>query len=333
MMRAVDTAGPGGPEVIRLVQRDVPAPGPGEVLVRVHAAGVNRVDAFQRAGLYTPPPGTTPILGVEFAGEVVALGPGAGAFALGERVCGITIGGAYAEYCAVPECQLLPVPPRLGFVQAAGLAETFCTVWTALFEHGRYRPGESLLVHGGSSGIGTTAIMLARHLGGGAIYTTAGSARKCAACVALGATRAINYRDEDFEAAVREASGGRGVDVVIDIVAGDYVAKNLRLLAEDGRLVFVGRMSQDMQVGFHVQHVMYRRLIITGVSLRGQSPARKGAIVREVRAHAWPLLERGAIAPVIDSVFPLAEAEAAHRHLESSAHIGKIILAVVPDAT
>jgi putative PIG3 family NAD(P)H quinone oxidoreductase len=331
MMRAVDFARKGGPEVLELVQRPVPAPGQGEVLVRVHAAGVNRVDAFQRAGLYTPPPGTTTIPGVEFAGEVVAHGPDAGSFAIGARVCGITIGGSYAEYCAVPECQLLPIPAGLSLVQGAGLAETFCTVWTALFDHGRYKPGESLLVHGGSSGIGTTAIMLARHLGGSDIFATAGSPRKCEACVAIGATRAIDYRTEDFETVVREATGGRGVDVIIDIVAGEYVAKNIRLLADDGRLVFVGRMSQQMEVGFHVQHIMYRRLVITGVSLRGQTPAQKGAIVRQLRERAWPLLERGVIAPLIDTVYPLAEAAAAHRHLESSTHIGKIILSVLPD--
>jgi putative PIG3 family NAD(P)H quinone oxidoreductase len=331
-MRAIVATARGGPEVLQLAELPVPVPAEGEVLVRIQAAGVNRVDAFQRAGLYTPPPGVTPVLGVEFAGEVVALGPGAGRFAIGERVCGITIGGGYAEYCAVPECQLLPVPARLSFIQGAGLAETFCTVWTALFDHGRFKPGESLLVHGGSSGIGTTAIMLARHLGGTDVFATAGSPEKCAACVALGATRAIDYRSEDFEAVVKDATGGRGVDVIIDIVAGDYFPRNLRLLADDGRLVFVGRMSQQMEVGFHVQHVMYRRLVITGVSLRGQTPAQKGAIVRQVRARAWPLLEAGTIAPVIDAVFPLEQAEAAHRRLETSAHIGKIILQVLPEA-
>ena len=331
-MRAIDIAGPGGPEVLQLVRREIPRPGPGEVLVRVHAAGVNRVDVFQRAGLYVPPPGCTSIPGVEFAGVVAALGPQAGAVAIGDRVCGITIGGAYAEYCVVPEVQLLPLPRGYSFVQGAGLAETFCTVWTALFDHGRYKPGESLLVHGGSSGIGTTAIMLARQLGGGAIFTTAGSERKCAACTRIGATGAINYREQDFEAVVREATGGRGVDVIIDIVAGEYVAKNMRLLADDGRLVFVGRMSQQMQVGFHVQHVMYRRLVITGVSLRGQTPAQKGAIVAQLRERAWPLLESGAMAPLIDAVFPLGEAPEAHRRLESSVHIGKIILSVVPDS-
>ncbi|MCZ8149396.1 MAG: NAD(P)H-quinone oxidoreductase, partial [Roseomonas sp.] len=284
--------------------------------------------AFQRGGLYRPPAGTTDIPGVEFAGDVVANGPGTGRFRMGDRVCGITVGGGYAEYCAVPEVQLLPTPPGYDDVRAAGLAETFCTVWAAVWGQGRPQKGESILIHGGSSGIGTTAIMLWRHIIGGPIYATAGSAEKCRACEELGATRAINYRTEDFVDVVRQATGGSGVDMVLDMVAGDYVAKNISLLADDGRLVFVGRMSQQMEVGFHVQRIMYARLSITGVSLRGQSVARKGALVRQVEQHAWPLLLDGTIAPLIDTVFPLEEAAAAHRHLESSRHIGKIILRV-----
>ncbi len=328
MMRAIEITAIGGPDALSLTQRPIPSPGPGEALIRIHAAGVNRVDVFQRRGIYRPPAGTTDIPGVEFAGEVVALGEGAGAFPLGAEVCGITIGGGYAEYVTVPEVQLLPVPRGHTMIQAAGLAETFCTVWGGLFDHGRFVPGESVLIHGGSSGIGTTAIMLAKHLGGGAIFATAGSAEKCAACERLGATRAINYREEDFEAVVREATGGRGVDVIIDIVAGDYVPKNLALLADDGRLVFVGRMSQQLDVPFNVLRVMYHRLVITGLSLRGQSPARKGAIVRQLRERAWPLLDDGTMAPVIDTVLPLDQAAEAHRILESSRHIGKIILQV-----
>jgi putative PIG3 family NAD(P)H quinone oxidoreductase len=327
-MRAIEIASIGGPEVLRCVERPLPVPGPGEVLVKIKAAGVNRVDAFQRAGLYTPPPGTTDIPGVEFAGEVSARGHATGRFKVGDRVCGIAIGGGYAEYCAVPEVQLLPTPPDYDDIRAAGLAETFCTVWAAVWGQGRPQPGESLLVHGGSSGIGTTAIMLARHLIGGPIYATAGSAEKCRACETLGATRAINYRTEDFVAVVKDATGGRGVDIILDMVAGDYVAKNLGLLADDGRLVFVGRMSQQMEVGFHVQRVMYARLSITGVSLRGQSPERKGALIHAVEERAWPLLLNGTIAPVIDKVFPLEQAAEAHRHLETSKHIGKIILRV-----
>jgi putative PIG3 family NAD(P)H quinone oxidoreductase len=327
-MRAIEISGDGGPEVLRPTRRPIPSPGPGEALVCIHAAGVNRVDVFQRVGIYRPPAGTTDIPGVEFAGEVVALGTGCTLFPIGAAVCGIAVGGGYAEYVAVPEVQLLPVPKGFDMVQAGGVAETFCTVWAGLFDHGRFMPGESVLVHGGSSGIGTTAIMLARHLGGGAIFATAGSAEKCAACERLGATRAINYREQDFEAVVRAATGGRGVDVIIDIVAGDYVAKNLALLADDGRLVFVGRMSQGLDVPFNVLRVMYHRLVITGLSLRGQSPARKGAIVRQLRERAWPLLDDGTMAPVIDTVLPLEEAAAAHRRLESSQHIGKIILRV-----
>jgi len=327
-MRAIEIVEDGGPEVLRPTTRPVPTPGPGEALIRIHAAGVNRVDVFQRRGIYRPPAGTTDIPGVEFAGEVVALGDGGGLFPIGAQVCGITIGGGYAEFVAVPDVQLLPLPRDYDMIRGAGLAETFCTVWGGLFDHGRFAPGESVLVHGGSSGIGTTAIMLARHLGGGAIFATAGSAEKCAACERLGATRAINYREEDFEAVVREATGGRGVDVIIDIVAGDYVPKNLALLADDGRLVFVGRMSQKLDMPFNVLRVMYHRLVITGLSLRGQSPARKGAIVRQLRERAWPLLDNGTMAPVIDTVLPLEEAAAAHQHLESSQHIGKIILQV-----
>jgi len=261
----------------------------------------------------------------------VALGPGARQFGIGARVCGIAVGGGYAEYVAVPDVQLLPVPKGYDFTRAAGLAETFCTVWAAMFDHGRLAPGETVLVHGGTSGIGTTAIMLARAFGAGDIFATAGSAEKCAACEGLGATRAINYREADFEAEIRAATRGHGVDLIIDIVAGDYVGKNLALLADDGRLVFVGRMSQGLDVGFNVLRVMYHRLVITGLSLRGQSPARKGAIVRQLRARAWPLLDQGGLAPVIDTVLPLDQAEAAHRHLESSRHIGKIILQVLPN--
>lgn len=325
-MIAIGIARPGGPEVLRTVRRAVPAPLGDELLVRVGAAGVNRVDVFQRLGIYTPPPGTTDIPGVEFAGTVVGTGPGATRFAVGERVCGIVRGGAYAEYCVIPEGQALPVPTGYDDVRAAGVPETFFTVWAGLYGQGRFKPGESLLVHGGSSGIGTTAIMLARALGAADIFATAGSDEKCRACEKLGATRAINYRREDFAAVVRDATAGHGVDVVIDTVAGDYVAKNIGLLADDGRLVFIGRMSQELDFSANVLRIMYSRLSITGVSLRGQSVARKTAIARAVEQHAWPLLSNGTIAPLIDSVLPLAHAEQAHRRLESSEHIGKIIL-------
>jgi len=325
-MTAIGIAHAGGPEVLQPVRRAIPEARGDELLVRVGAAGVNRVDVFQRTGIYTPPSGTTDIPGVEFAGTVVARGPAATRFAVGERVCGIVRGGGYAEYCVIPQGQALPVPTGYDDVRAAGVPETFFTVWAGLYGQGRFKPGESLLVHGGSSGIGTTAIMLARALGAGAIFATAGSDEKCRACEALGATQAINYRKQDFAAVVREATGGRGVDVVIDIVAGTYVAQNIALLADDGRLVFIGRMSQQLDFSANVLRIMYSRLVITGVSLRGQSVERKTAIARDLEQHAWPLLCSGTIAPLIDSVFPLAQAAAAHRKLESSEHIGKIIL-------
>lgn len=327
-MRAVEIAAVGGPEMLRPAWRPVPEPGPGEVLVRVAAAGVNRVDAFQRSGLYAPTGEATDIPGVEIAGRVEALGPGVVSLRVGERVCGIAAGGGYAQYCVAHEGQLLPVPAGYDDVRAAALPETFFTVWAALCDHGKLAKGETVLVHGGSSGIGTTAIMLARALGAGAIFTTAGHADKCAACVALGATRAINYRTEDFVEVVKAETGGRGVDVILDIVAGPYVPKNIALMADDARLVFVGRMSQDLAFSANVQRIMYARLVITGLSLRGQSAARKSAIADRLRSVVWPLLDAGAMSPVVDSVLPLENAAEAHRRLEASDHIGKIILSV-----
>jgi NADPH2:quinone reductase len=327
-MDAIEIIGWGGPDQLRLTQRDVPQPGAGEVMVRVRATGVNRVDAFQRAGLYRPPAGTTDIPGVEFAGDVVQLGAGVTRFKPGDAICGIVVGGSYAGYCVAPQSQALPVPAGYSYVEAAAIAETFATVWTAIYDHGRLKPSESLLVHGGSSGIGTTAIMLARALGAGAIFTTAGSAVKCAACVDLGATRAINYRTEDFVSAVRQETGERGVDVILDMVAGDYIPKNISLLADDGRLVFVGRMSQQLEFSTNIHRIMYARLVITGVSLRGQTTQQKAAIFDQLAVHVWPLLAARAIAPVIYARFPLCEAAKAHHLLESSTHIGKIVLEV-----
>jgi putative PIG3 family NAD(P)H quinone oxidoreductase len=326
MMTAIEITSLGEPEVLKAVQRAIPVAGEGEVLVRIRAAGVNRVDVFQRRGLYAPPPGTTDIPGVEFSGEVAAIGAGVTRYRAGDRVCGIVIGGGYAEYCNVPEGQLLPMPAGYDFVTAAGVCETFATVWAAIYGQGRLSPGESLLVHGGSSGIGTTAIMLARALGAGKIFATAGSAEKCAACLGIGATHAINYNTEDFVDVVKRETDGHGVDVVLDMVAGSYVPRNISLLADDGRLVFVGRMSQDLEFKVHVQQIMYARLSITGVSLRGQSPARKTKIMNSLETVVWPLLEAKQMAPIIDSVFPLQGAADAHRKLESSQHIGKIVL-------
>ena len=311
---------------LRAARRPIPIPAADEVLIRVAAAGVNRVDVLQRLGRYTPPPGATDIAGVEVAGRVVACGEHVSRFAIGDAVCALIVGGGYAEYVAAPEGQTFPVPSGYSFREAAALPETFCTVWTAMYGQGRLAPGESVLIHGGASGIGTTAIMLARALGAGQIITTAGSSEKCRACEDLGATRAINYRAEDFSRIVHEVTEGRGVDVIIDMVGGDYVEKNLKILADDGRLVFIGVMSRIREAGFNAVDVMFRRLVITGVSLRGQSVARKTEICRQVEAHAWPLLEQRRIEPVIDSVYPFTEAEAAHRRLEAMAHIGKLIL-------
>lgn len=326
MMNAIGLPSLGGPEVLSFGRRVVPLPSPGEVLVRVAAAGVNRVDVLQRSGIYRPPEGTTDIPGVEIAGTVEALGTGADRYAIGDRVCGIVIGGGYAEFCAAPEGQMLPVPLGLDDVQAGGLTETFSTVWTALMDHGRLQSGETVLIHGGASGIGTTAIMLARAFGAAQVFTTAGSPEKCRACERLGATQAIDYKTEDFAAAVRDATGGRGVDVVLDIVGGDYIERNIALLADDGRLVFVGRMSQTTDFSANMLRIMYARLVITGVSLRGQSVAAKSRIAAALQVRVWPLIAVGQIAPVIDSVFPLAQAADAHRRLEASAHVGKIVL-------
>lgn len=325
-MNAIEITADGGPDRLRLVQRPVPVPGKGEVLIKIAAAGVNRVDVFQRLGIYRPPAGTTDIPGVEFAGEVVEAGPGTSRYRPGDKVCALVRGGGYAEYCTAPEVQVLPLPSGFDMVRGGATMETFCTVWTALYDRGRYQSGESILIHGGSSGIGTTAIMLAKADGARQIFVTAGSAQKCEACEQIGATRAINYRTEDFETVVREETDGRGVDVIIDIVAGDYVPKNVRLLATDGRLVFVGRMSQQLNVTVDMLRIMYERLVVTGVSLRGQSIEQKAAIVAALEQRVWPKLSAGLISPVIDTVYPLAQAADAHRRLESSAHIGKIVL-------
>lgn len=328
MMNCIEIAAIGAADVLKPTRREVPRPGAGELLVRVHAAGVNRVDVFQRTGLYVPPEGTTDIPGVEFSGVVEACGSGTKRFKVGDRVCGIVRGGGYAEYCVAPEGQVMPIPDGFDFLRAAAFPETFSTVWAAIYGQGKLKAGESMLVHGGSSGIGTTAIMWAKALGAGDIYATAGSPEKCDVCVSVGAKRAINYRTEDFVEVVRAETGGEGVDVVLDMVAGDYVSRGISLLKDDGRFVLVGRMSQGLDVNFNVKTVMYKRLVITGVSLRGQSVERKSYVVGQVEKLAWPLLSSGAISPIIDTVFPLAQAAEAHRLLESSQHIGKVMLQV-----
>jgi putative PIG3 family NAD(P)H quinone oxidoreductase len=290
----------------------------------VAAAGVNRPDVSQRRGHYPPPPGASDIPGLEVAGAIVEVGPEVGDWQVGDRVCALVAGGGYAKYCSAPAPQCLPVPRGLDMKEAAGIPETFFTVWTNLFDRARLKPGEWVLIHGGSSGIGTTAIQLARAFGS-RVIVTAGSAAKCAACERLGAERAINYRETDFVAAVGEVTGGRGVDVVLDMVGGDYVPRNIDVLTLEGRLVQIAFLAGST-VRINLAPLMQRRLTITGSTLRPRSVAEKGAIASAVRAHVWPLLESGTVKPVIDRTFPLGSAADAHRLLESSEHIGKIVL-------
>jgi putative PIG3 family NAD(P)H quinone oxidoreductase len=325
-MRFVDMAGAGAPEVLVLATGPVPKPQAGEVLVKLAAAGVNRPDVFQRLGNYPPPPGASPILGLEIAGTVVALGDGVRDPALGDRVCALVTGGGYAEYCAAPAPQCLPVPSGFSMVEAAGLPETFFTVWSNVFMRGRLLPGETILIHGGSSGIGTTAIQLAHHFGG-RVIATAGSDEKCDACRRLGADEAINYRTTDFVKRVKELTGGKGVELVLDMVGGDYLQRNLSALAVEGRLVQIAFLKPS-KVEFDFMPMMLKRLTLTGSTLRARSVEQKAEIARPLRERVWPLLDQGKIKPLIHATFPLAEAAAAHRLMESSAHIGKIILTV-----
>ncbi len=324
----VEITAPGPPEVLRPARRPVVPPGSGEVLIRVAAAGVNRPDVLQRQGHYPPPPGASDVPGLEVAGEVAAVGDRVTEWRLGDAVCALVAGGGYAEYCVAPAPQCLPVPKGLTAIEAAAIPETFFTVWTNVFERGRLVAGETLLVHGGASGIGTTAIQMARALGA-RVFATAGSAEKCAACVALGAERAINYRDQDFVAVVKEATEGRGVDVVLDMVGGDYLPRNLDCLALEGRLVLIA-LPRGARAELNFTSVLQRRLTITGSSLRPRTVEQKGAIARALRERVWPLLESGQVRPVIHATFPLGEAAAAHRLMESGAHIGKIVLVTGP---
>ena len=303
-----------------------PAPGAGEVLIKVAAAGVNRPDVLQRIGAYPPPPGASEIPGLEVAGEVVALGEGASLWKTGDKVCALVAGGGYAEYCSVHETNALPVPDGLTMAEAAGVPETFFTVWTNVFERGALKPGESLLVHGGSSGIGTTAIQIASQLGS-TVYTTAGSAEKCAACEELGAERAINYREEDFVEVLKQATGKKGVDVILDMVGGDYIQRNIKAAARDGRIVNIAYLNgSKAEVDFMM--VMLKRLTLTGSTLRIRSPAEKAAIADALRKTVWPLIEAGKVKPQLFKTFPLAQADKAHALMETSTHIGKIVLEV-----
>ncbi len=322
-MTAIDPDRPGGPEVLVPVERPVPRPGPGEVLIRVHAAGVNRPDVLQRLGFYPMPPGAPSIMGLEVAGEVVV---GAGRWQVGDHVCALVTGGGYAEYCAAPAAQCLPIPDGLDIAAAAGLPETYFTVWPNVFERGRAKAGETILVHGGTSGIGTTAILLGKAFGL-KVIVTAGSADKCAAARGLGADYAIDYKAGDFVDKVAGITGGRGVDVVLDMVGGDYIPRNLACLADDGRHVSIAfQRGPRAEVDFSA--VMRRRLTLTGSALRPRSAAFKAEVAATLETKVWPLFAAGKLRAVSDMTFPLADAAAAHRRMEAGDHVGKIVLTV-----
>lgn len=323
-MRAIEITEPGGPEVLRIGERPVPEPGEGEVLIKVAAAGVNRPDVMQRTGMYPPPPGASDIPGLEIAGTVAALGADAGGVQEGDLVCALVAGGGYADYCVAPASLCLPVPEVLSAAQAAAIPETFFTVWTNVFDRGRLASGESLLVHGGSSGIGTTAIQLAKAFGA-TVYVTAGSDEKCNACTELGADAAINYRDEDFVARISELTNERGVDVILDMIGGDYLPRNLKSLAVEGRIVQIA-LQGGPKVQMNLLPIMLKRLTLTGSTLRPRTVAQKAMIAHSLREKVWPLLESEKVRPIIHATFPLAEASEAHRMMESSQHIGKIVL-------
>jgi putative PIG3 family NAD(P)H quinone oxidoreductase len=327
-MRQVVFTVPGGPDVLSLGTGPVPAPRDGEVLIEVACAGVNRPDCLQRAGAYPPPPDASPILGLEVAGRVVALGAGVGEPALGATVCALVPGGGYAEYCTAPAAWCLPIPGGVSVGDAAGLPETHFTVWNNVFDRGRLVAGETLLVHGGTSGIGLTAIQLAKRFGA-SVIATAGSPEKAAFCRSIGADHAIDYRAQDFVDEVARITGKRGVDVILDMVGGDYIARNLRCLALEGRLVMIAFL-QGSRTEIDFRHVMLRRLTITGSTLRASPFARKAALARSLREKVWPLYAEGKLRAVTHATFPLAEAARAHALMESSAHVGKIVLRVKP---
>ena len=323
-MIAIAIGRPGPPEVLQPIELPVPRPGQGEVLIRVAAAGVNRPDLMQREGKYPPPPGASDIPGLEVAGTIAACGEAARRWREGDHVCALVSGGGYAEYCVAPDVQCLPVPATLDLVAAGGVPETFFTVWANVFERGRLAPGESLLVHGGASGIGTTAIQMARAFGA-RVFATAGSNEKCRACEQLGAERAINYRTDDFVARLMEATRGRGVDVILDMVGAPYFARNLELLAMEGRLLQIA-VLHGAKAEINLVRLLRQRLTVTGSTLRARSVDEKGAIATALERAVWPLLEAGKVSPVIYATFPLRQAAEAHRLMESGSHIGKIVL-------
>lgn len=322
-MAVIEIKQPGGPEVLQPSRRPVPRPDSGEVLVKVAAAGVNRPDVMQRRGLYPPPPGASDIPGLEIAGEIVALGEGVERHAVGDTVCALVAGGGYAEYCAAPADLCLPVPPSLNPLQAAALPETFFTVWTNVFDRGGLKSGERVLVHGGTGGIGTTALQLAREFGA-EVFATAGSAEKCAFCERLGA-RAINYREEDFVERIRQLTMGQGVDLILDMIGGPYLQRNLDSLAPDGRLVLIA-VQGGPKSDINLLPVFLKRLTITGSTLRPRTITEKASIASSLQENVWPMLKSGRIKPIIHTTFPLAEAADAHRLMESGHHIGKIVL-------
>ncbi|UWQ05014.1 NAD(P)H-quinone oxidoreductase [Aliiroseovarius crassostreae] len=323
IMRAVEISTPGGPEVLKLIDAPIPTPAYGEILIKVAFAGVNRPDAIQRAGNYAPPPNASPLPGLEASGEVAAVGEGVTNWNLGDKVCALLPGGGYAEYVTTPAAHALPVPEGMGLRDAACLPETYFTVWSNVFMRGGLQAGERFLVHGGSSGIGTTAIQLASHFGA-RVFTTAGSDEKCAVCTDLGAERAMNYRDEDF---VEVLKGEGGANLILDMVGGDYIARNIRALATEGRMVHIAFLSGP-KAEINFAQIMAKRLTVTGSTLRPQSDLAKAKIAEELAEKVWPLLDKGTVKPVLDQVFPLADAHAAHARMETSQHIGKICLQV-----
>jgi putative PIG3 family NAD(P)H quinone oxidoreductase len=327
-MLAIEIRAPGGPDALVAAERPRPEPAAGEVLIKVAAAGVNRPDVMQRMGHYPPPPGITDIPGLEIAGTVEQVGSDAGDWRVGDRVCALVAGGGYAEYCVAPAPQCLPVPKGMDFVHAAAIPETFFTVWTNVFQRGGLSEGESILIHGGASGIGTTAIQLARAFGAQPIFATAGSREKCAACETLGAARCINYKEEDFVVVVKQLTGGKGVDVVLDMVGGDYIPRNMEALALEGRHVSIAFIAGSIKAQINIFAMMQKRLWLTGSTLRSRPIAEKGAIATALRERVWYLLDAGAVAPVIHATFALRDAAAAHRVMEAGTHIGKLVLVV-----
>ena len=327
-MKQVEISGPGGPEVLNLVDGPLPDPGTGEVLIKVYAAGVNRPDVFQRQGKYNPPAGASPIPGLEVAGEIVKLGAGVTEFGLGDRVCALVSGGGYAEFCVAPVPQVLPIPTGLTFIEASGIPENYFTVWTNVFDRGQLQKGETILIHGGSSGIGTTAIQLC-HQFGARIISTAGSDEKCGVCKSLGADHVINYKTQDFEAETKAITGGKGANVILDMVGGNYIQKNINCLALEGRLIQIAFLQSSINQ-LDLMAVMTKRLTITGSTLRPRTVEQKGEIARALSKEIWPLFNDKKIKVLVDTVLPLSRTSDAHALMESSTHIGKIVLEVVP---